>query len=564
MFSRVRLAIVAAAIVIVVAGGITAVPWVAAPLTVFVLVAILHARTLNGRDRARSAVGFYERALDRVDGRWIDRGETGDRYRPADHPYADDLDIFGRGSLFQLLSMARTRAGEETLARWLLTPAPVADVLSRQPAIRELGTRVDLRESMAVLGDGLQVGVDAAALRAWAAAPRLLHGTWPRLLFLALAIATVWLVVYWATTGHSIALLIVLAADAIATGLYKPRVLAVIESVQEAAHDLDLLVGVLRLVERERFDSPGLDRLRATLAGPSGRASREIVRLERLEALLSSRMNVMFAMPAAMMLWGTQFAFAIEAWRARVGPRIPGWLDAIGEFEALSSIATFASEHPDYAWPTFVDGPACLRATSVAHPLLPPAAVANDAALGGDDAHALVVSGSNMSGKSTYLRALGINVVLAHAGAPVRAAAFELSRLAVGASMRIQDSLQDGRSRFYAEITRLKQVVDLARARGGCVLFLLDEILAGTNSHDRRVGAEALLAGLLDLGAIGLVTTHDLALGEIADRLGPRAANVHFEDRFIDGALHFDYVLRPGIVRTSNAIALMRSIGLDV
>ena len=563
-FSRVRLAIAGAAAVILVAGGLDAAPWVLLPLAAFVITAVLHARALNARDSAKSAVAFYERAIDRVRGQWSGRGEAGDRYRPAEHPYADDLDIFGRGSLFQLLSVARTQAGEETLARWLLAPAEAGEAAARQPAIRELGARIDLREAMAVLGDGLRVGVHASAVRAWADAPILLRGAGWRLLFALLAVATIGAVVVWATTGHNIPLVVAIVVNVLVASSFKPRVLRVIESVQEASHDLDLLADVLRTLERERFESPSLQRQRSAIASHDVPASKEIGRLAQRVALLSSRMNVMFAVPAARMLWATPFAFAIEAWRARVGPHVGAWLDAIGEFEALSSLATYAAEHPEYAWPAFTEGPAFLHATAVAHPLLPPNAVANDAALGGAAPRALVVSGSNMSGKSTYLRAIGVNVVLAHAGAPVRAASMTLSGLAVGASMRVQDSLQDGRSRFFAEITRLKQVVDLTRARDGHVLFLLDEILAGTNSHDRRVGAEAVLTGLVELGAIGLVTTHDLALGEIADRLGDRAANVHFEDRFVDGALHFDYVLRPGVVRTSNAIALMRSIGLQV
>ena len=196
--------------------------------------------------------------------------------------------------------------------------------------------------------------------------------------------------------------------------------------------------------------------------------------------------------------------------------------------------------------------------------MLPAGAVANDVELGADAPHALVVSGSNMSGKSTLLRTLGVNVILAQAGAPVRASAFRLSPLAVGAAIAIQDSLADGRSRFLAEIQRLKQIVDLVKSNGGCTLFLLDEILGGTNSHDRRIGAEAVLAGLVADGAIGLATTHDLGIGEIAERMAPRVANVHFVDEFRDGALTFDYRLRPGVVQSSNAIALMKSIGLDV
>jgi DNA mismatch repair ATPase MutS len=299
----------------------------------------------------------------------------------------------------------------------------------------------------------------------------------------------------------------------------------------------------------------------------SGRhASAEIGRLSQLTALLSSRHNVIFAIPAGLVMWATQWACAIEAWRSRAGVHIPDWLDVVGEFEALLALATFAAEHPDdCVFPEIVDAGSTLIAEELAHPTLPPDAVGNPVALAnGHGPSLLIVSGSNMSGKSTLLRTLGVNVVLAQMGAPVRARLFRLSALDVGAAIRVQDSLVDGRSRFMAEITRLKEIVDLTARRNGAVLFLLDEILGGTNSHDRRIGSEALLAGLVTAGAIGLVTTHDLALGEIAARLPGRAENVHFEDRFENGQLAFDYRLRPGIVQTSNAIALMRSIGLDV
>jgi DNA mismatch repair ATPase MutS len=263
-------------------------------------------------------------------------------------------------------------------------------------------------------------------------------------------------------------------------------------------------------------------------------------------------------------LWTTQWAFVIEAWRAEEGRHLPRWLDGVGEFEALVALATFAAEHPDYIYPEFVDGPARLAAAALAHPAMPARAVANDVALGGGAPALLIISGSNMSGKSTLLRAIGLNIVLANAGGPVRARRFEISRLDVGAAINIQDSLADGRSRFYAEIQRLKQVVDLVQTRQGHVLFLFDEIFSGTNSHDRRIGADALLTGLISAGAVGLATTHDLAIGEIADRLAPAAANVHFDDHLQDGRLTFDYTLKPGIVRTSNALELMRAVGLRV
>jgi DNA mismatch repair ATPase MutS len=263
-------------------------------------------------------------------------------------------------------------------------------------------------------------------------------------------------------------------------------------------------------------------------------------------------------------MWTTQWSFTVDAWRARVGPDLVQWLDAIGELEALLAFSTLAFEHPDYVWPDIVDAAPLVAAGDLAHPAMPAGAVANDLALGDGPVRLCIVSGSNMSGKSTWLRTIGANVVLALAGAPVRASRLRLSPVDIGAAISIQDSLADGRSKFYSEVRRLAQVSRLAEDRDGRVLFLFDEILGGTNSHDRRIGAEAVLANLVRRGAIGLATTHDLALGEMADRLSPAAVNVHFEDQFGAGGLTFDYRIRPGLVRTSNALALMRSVGLDV
>jgi len=235
----------------------------------------------------------------------------------------------------------------------------------------------------------------------------------------------------------------------------------------------------------------------------------------------------------------------------------------VGEFEALGSLAAYAYERPQDPFPELAEAEGCFEGEGLGHPLIPEGRnVRTDLRLSGE-LRVLVVSGSNMSGKSTLLRTVGVNAVLALAGAPVRARRLRLSPLEVGASIHVQDSLQAGASRFYAEITRLRQIVELTKGPRP-VLFLLDEILHGTNSHDRRVGAEGVVRGLVGRGAIGLVTTHDLALALIADGLAPRAANVHFEDHLEAGKMTFDYRLRPGVVQRSNALELMRSVGLEV
>lgn len=565
MFGYVRLALVGVGIGLLGWLGLDGLIWVLVPLGLFVGVAFAHARLLNRTDRTRSAIHFYERGLARIRHAWVGHGRSGDEYRQPEHLYADDVDLFGRGSLFELLATTRTRAGEEVLARWLLAPAAHDEALARQGAVRELAARLDLRESVAVIGDHVKVAVDAPLLRRWASATHAI-GTRPVRLAVAVLVATtVASLVWWSQTGElgTLTALLLVAQVAAATAL-RHRVTAVIEAVDEPAHDLDVLATLLRIIERETFASPHLVALQHTLGNDTGRASDDIARLSRLVAMLASRRNVLFAFPAGLLMWATQWAFALDAWKRRSGVHIPAWLDTVGEFEALLALGGFSAEHPDYVFPELVSGPPRASAARLAHPTLGSEAVPNDLAIGGDHPHLVVVSGSNMSGKSTWMRTIGTTVVLGRMGAPVRATTCQLSSLSIGAAIRVQDSLTDGRSRFFAEILRLKRIVDLAQREQGATLFLLDEILSGTNSHDRRIGAEAVMVTLVESGAIGLVTTHDLALAAIAGRLGERAANAHFDDHFTDGVLHFDYTLKPGVVETSNALALMRSIGIDV
>jgi DNA mismatch repair ATPase MutS len=235
----------------------------------------------------------------------------------------------------------------------------------------------------------------------------------------------------------------------------------------------------------------------------------------------------------------------------------------MGEFEAHLCLAAYSYEHPDDPFPQFVQGPALFQGTALGHPLIPAARrVNNDVNIAGQT-RVLLISGSNMSGKSTLLRTVGINTVLAMAGAPVKAAQLQLTPLQIGASIRINDSLHEGSSRFYAEITRLRQLFDLT-GRNPDLLFLLDELLQGTNSRDRHLGAAGVVRALLARGAAGLISTHDLALTDI---LGPEdhsLRNMHFQDELDNGRMTFDFKLRDGVVTKSNAVELMRSIGLEV
>jgi hypothetical protein len=538
--------------------------WLAVPAIGFLALAVVHDRVLMALDRARRAVIVYERGLARIEDRWSGTGATGEAYAPPDHAYAADLDLFGGGSLFQLLSAARLHAGEQTLANWLLAPAAPATIDARQTAVVDLSARVDLREHLALTGDSISAWLDTAGLVSWGAQPPLLSRLWPRVIAGSLALGNVAALVAGFAFEASPAWVALSVASSVAFSMiWRTRVHRVIASVNAPARHLRLLADVLALVEAEQVSAPHLVGLRERLAATGDTASHRIAQLTRLVDLLESRQNQIFAPIALLLLWGTQLAWAIEIWRRQSGTSLSEWVAVAGEFEALSSLAGYAFEHPADPFPHIVTGGPVVEGIALAHPLLPALRVVpNDVALG-TDVRVLVVSGSNMSGKSTLLRTLGVNVVLALAGAPVRAQRMSVSPVALGATLRIQDSLQAGKSRFFAEITRLKQIVDLANGPIP-VLFLLDELLAGTNSHDRRLGAAGIVQGLVNKGAIGLVTTHDLALAEVVSDLGVHARNVHFSDTFEHGQMRFDYRMREGVVRTSNALALMRSIGLEV
>ena len=550
-------------IALALAAKVISIYWVLAPLAAIIILAIVHERVLKRRERCSRTVAYFERALARIENRWMGTGEAGERFQNASHAYARDLDLFGVGSLFELLCTARTRAGQETLANWLLAPSSREVISARHAAIAELQPRVDLREDLAVLAEDARSLEPTEVLAAWSEGEPLL-ASWV-LRVVAASLAGLWVasLVVWMVWGLAYPALLVSAINVSFNLRYRSNVAKVTHAAQSAARDLGLLAGALARLEAEQFAAPRLVVLRQALQSEAWPPSRWIARLNRLMEYLDSSRNMLVAAVDLFVSWTLQCACAIEGWRKRTGPAVRRWLATVGEFEALLSLSGYAYEHSADVFPEFAEASPCFQAEGLAHPLLPESnVVRNDVCLA-DGLRVLIISGPNMAGKSTFVRAVGINAVLAQCGAPVRAHRLRLSPLAVGASICVLDSLQGGISRFYAEIRRLKQIVDLTQGPLA-VLFLLDEFLQGTNSHDRRLGAEAMVRSLVERGAVGLVTTHDLALAEIAGGLGPRAANAHFEDRLEDGKLLFDYRLQAGIVKTSNALDLMRSIGLEV
>jgi hypothetical protein len=530
-------------------------------IAAFVVLAIIHDRVLKRMQRIDVFVKYYERGLARVEDRWAGTGEAGERFIDADHPYSRDLDILGKGSLFELLCTMRTRAGEETLARWLLTPAQPEEIRGRQSAAQDLQSRINFREKLFTAGDRVRPGLHPAKLIAWSERDWSFGLRWLPMFAAILGLLWVASVVYGVSRNNYYPLLLSSLVTLAVRAQFKKRLEESVAAIKEVTADLDMFAAVLELIERENFGCEKLIQLQSALNVDGVSPSLAVKKLDRIVHYLSQQENLAVRPILVFLFWDLQFATLAESWRKKYGSRIRAWLTIMAEIEALVALSGYAFEHPNDAWPEIVDGPARFEAEALAHPLLPEkSAILNDLVLGGA-LQLIVISGPNMSGKSTFVRGIGVNAVLAQCGAPVRAKRLRMSCLAIGASICVLDSLAGGVSRFYAEIKRLKLISDLAQ-RPTPLLFLLDELLSGTNSHDRFEGTRFVVQSLLRHRAIGLITTHDLALAEIPNNMNGIARNCHFEDHVEDGKLVFDFELKPGVVQTSNALKLMESIGL--
>ncbi|HXS26514.1 MAG TPA: hypothetical protein VN730_02480 [Steroidobacteraceae bacterium] len=538
--------------------------WALLPAAAFAGAIARHA-VLRGRYvRAGRAVAFYRAGLARIENRWAGSGRQGERFNDAHHVYAADLDLFGEGSLFESMCAARTSIGEETLARWLLAPTRCEEIRVRHEGVADLRGRLALREELAML-DEPPAGARPQGLLSWAESANLLERPWLKTVALVLPALLIASALLWALMGIWYAFAALLLVEAAVHYGLEARLDAVLDPAESAFDELRAFAGLLALVERVPFESPAMRALVESLSSGGRSASRAMGGLATLAQLAESRENqFVHWFLAVPFLFSLQVALAAERWRRAHGAIVRTWVEAAGRFEALSSIAQYAFEHPEDPFPELTQaGGARFRATGIGHPLIPTGqCVHNDVELA-ERTRVLLVSGSNMSGKSTLLRAVGLNAVLAMAGAPVRAQALQMTALQVGASIRVNDSLREGSSRFYAEIARLRQLNELAEGTPP-LLFLLDEMLQGTNSKDRRIGAEAILRSFIERGAIGLASTHDLALTEIRGLTDSALRNVHFEDHMVEGRMKFDFKLRDGVVEKSNGLELMRAMGLRV
>jgi len=538
--------------------------WLLTFIAAYLTLALWHEFVLRAKTRAATAADFYRKGIARIEDRWAGTGQTGDRFRAENHVYAEDLDLFGKGSLFELLSTARLPMGENRLADWLRRPSPKPVVLFRQELVSELRQKLDLRESIAIAGESLRARLDPESLVGWAEQPPGMPGNVWRVLSLALAVAAVAAGVYYYFSSIVWPLLLILSLEGGLRSQLKKRAEAILDSVACNAEGLILFANILELLEKESFASPQLQRLCALLKQDPKPASQIIRRLARIVYWIDARHSLLAHLAEIPFLYTLHVGFAAEAWRRSWGARMQACVNITAEMEALLSLATYSFEHPSDPFPEFAeDSSETFVGEALGHPLVPDARCVRNSVRLDSETRVLLVSGSNMSGKSTLLRTIGVNAVLAIAGAPIRGKSLRLSPLNIGTSIRRIDSLQQGRSGFYTEILQIHRVFQLTE-ESTALLFLFDELLEGTNSKDRRIGAEGLLRGLLNRRAIGVITTHDLALTEIADSSKGFIRNMHFEDQVKDGKMHFDYKLREGVIAKSNALELMRLMGFEI
>lgn len=529
-------------------------------LAIFVALVLLHARIAQREEQLEAAVLFCERGLARARDELEKLPPRGDPKKHREHPYANDLDLLGERSVLARLDAMETELSEALLVSWLLEPASPEEARSRQEAVRELAPLTDLREALFVHARRVATkNPDLPGFLAWS---RQQGPSTGGLFVLGLVLPVITATLLFADGAIGAPSW----AWVVPAGLQWVLTLGLgslggsgLDAASRGATALGAFSGVLERLRKEQLRSERLARLERALQ-PAGAALR---RLDFLASWAEARENGLFRlMVGPIVMYDLHLWLALERWRKAHGASVQGWLEALGESLAFAGVGTYAFDNPDHTFAELEQGPPCLEAKGLAHPLLPRTRrVANDVALksGG---HSLLITGSNMSGKSTLLRSMGVAVVLAQAGAPVAAGHLRLTPLRVRTSIRISDSLSSGYSHFYAELLALKRVVD--DAKQGPVFFLLDEILHGTNSRERQAGAVAVIEHLLHQGALGAVTTHDLGLTELVDRLPGSVHLVHFQEQHEGDQMTFDYKLREGLLQSGNALALMRQLGLPV
>ena len=493
--------------------------------------------------------------------------ETGAEHIPKEHPYSNDLDIFGRASIFQYINRTTSEPGSRRLADYLKSPASIDDILQRQVATKELSTKVAWIQDLMAEGKKNKITFSTKnRMEAWVKEPPVFANfkPWKWLRYLLPAIILSMIALYLFEVISPTLLLFGLLIFLIIAYQLNKYIAPVHEQLSNVAKEFETLSSSIAAIENEKFESPSLKTLQSIFVEKNKKASDDIYKIKKLLDKLDTRYNLVLALTLnPLLLWNLQQVLDLEKWKATQQNNLNSWFDTLADFEALNSFGVLYFNHPEWIFPTILAEYFSIDGKEIGHPLIPVEKRVNNFIDIPTNTELMLVTGSNMAGKSTYLRSIGVNVVLAMAGAPVCARSFSVSHVQVISSMRITDNLEESTSTFYAELKKLKTIIEKVNA-GDSVFILLDEILRGTNSLDRHTGSKALIKQLIKKKAAAIIATHDLELANLKEEFSENILNYHFDVQVSNDELYFDYMLKPGVCTSLNASILMKKIGIEL
>lgn len=493
--------------------------------------------------------------------------EDGAIHTPHEHMYANDIDLFGRASLFQYINRTTSEMGSAALADFLLYPADDNSILQRQEAIKELAATTEWRQELQAFGKEKKIGIQTKdRLHCWMQEKNVFHNhtAWKLLQYgVPPIMMTVIALNIFDILSNPVRNYFLLASAVLAYFISKKAIL-IHDQVSKMAEELSVLSDSIQLIEKTTFKSPLLQKLHSKYRIEKGVASDELKELKNILARLDYRLNPVIFIPLAILVqWDLQQVMALEQWKKRNQQIITDWFDALGTLEAISSLATLFFNHPEWCFPVLKNEHFSIQGVEIGHPLINKNKRVNNFITIDKCGELMLITGSNMAGKSTYLRSIGINVVLTMMGSAVCAKSFSLSPVQLITSMRISDNLEENTSTFYAELKKLKTVIERVN-KGEKIFILLDEILRGTNSLDRHTGSAALIKQLIKKDACGIIATHDVELAKLKELYPTNVLNYYFDVQVSNDELYFDYKLKEGICNSLNASILMRKIGIEM
>jgi len=537
-------------------------------LGVFITLVKKHNKLIVEKKYSLGLYQINENSIKRIEGQWKEFKDTGEEFYEEDHNYYVDLDIFGRGSLFQWINTASTFLGRKRLSEAMKKSCKnISEIYERQEAISELSEKLDWRQKFN--SEGVMASekvIDTEDLFKWSKDVKKFYCSKSlRIIFKGLSLLTIIaLIIPFVVKGIPYYVCSFAIITNILILMWKNDERSVsLGTIDRYEDSIKSYYGMISAIEGEVFKGKYLKKVKSNLMDEEGnKASKYINKLSSISEMISMKRNAYFAIINIITLWDYHCMFALEQWKNQCGKNLQNWIESIAEFEALSSLTLIKYDNPTFVMPKIEEGYLNIYAKEMGHPLLTSNRISNDFKME-KATEVLLITGSNMSGKSTFLRTVGINLVLAYMGAPVCAKEFTCPVMNIYTCMRVSDNLDKNISSFYAELLRVKKIVEATKAQSK-VFFLLDEIFKGTNSVDRHIGAKVLINKLREKGATGLVSTHDLELGELEKRSNGKVKNYHFREFYKDNKINFDYKLREGISTTKNALYLIRMIGIDI